>query len=139
QYVEATRAHNTIEADGEDHERRNRKPYGSAILDTEERDGHFRLRAQVDHGDWLHQRSIIFRPGEWLYVADTVTATDDGVHDFRAWWNMPAEVSPARAGDSAIKVEVEGSTDPLWIVDLAGNAALDPVSGQESPLRGWRS
>src|SRR5699024_7790375 len=29
QYVEGTRAHNTIEMDGEDQERRNREPYGS--------------------------------------------------------------------------------------------------------------
>jgi hypothetical protein len=139
QYVESTRAHNTVEADGEDHDRRNRKPYGSAILDAEERDGHFRLRAQVDHGEWLHQRAIIFRPGQWLYVADTVTAMDEDVHDFRAWWNMPVEVSPRRAGDSTVEVEVAGSEDPLWIADLAGSRALDPVSGQEDPLRGWRS
>jgi hypothetical protein len=137
QYVESTRAHNTVEADGEDHDRRNRKPYGSAIVDAEERAGHFRLRAQVDHGDWLHQRSIVFRPGEWLYVVDTLTATDDGTHDFRAWWNMPASALPQRVGESLFKVE--GLVDPLWVVELGGSPAIDPVSGQEDPLRGWRS
>ncbi len=70
QYVESTRAHNTVEADGKDHVRRGRDPYGSAILDAEERDGHFRLRAEVDAWfvetsprDYLSTQSMALRRG----------------------------------------------------------------------------
>src|SRR5262249_49565488 len=67
-YAESTRAHNTVEADGTDHLRRGRLPFGSAIVDAEERDGFFRLRAKVDHGTWSHERTVIYRPGRWLSI-----------------------------------------------------------------------
>jgi hypothetical protein len=139
QYVESTRAHNTVEADGSDHLRRDRDPYGSAILDAEERDGHFRLRAEVDHQSWHHHRDIIFRPGHWLYIVDTVAARDDAGHDFRAWWNFPEELPPCPADEGGAVIELPGSSERLWVTDLGGADLITPVSAGRDPLRGWRS
>ena len=140
QYVESTRAHNTIEADGTDHVRRDRAPYGSAIVDAQEIDGHFRLRGAVNHGTWQHQREIIYRPHHWLLVTDVVTSLDDQPHDFRAWWNLPLELPPVGVdGAPAFRVELAGPDDALWVVELNGATPIAPVSGGRDPLRGWRS
>lgn len=119
QYVESTRAHNTLETDGRDHQRRGRQPYGSALVKTEERDGQFRLIAQVDHGRWHHHREIILRPGQWLYVVDTVHSQDRAVHDYRLWWNFPGEVRVHQVGSGALRVAL-ASPETLHVCDLAG-------------------
>jgi hypothetical protein len=139
QYVESTRAHNTVEADGLDHVRRDRKPYGSAIKDAEERDGYFRLRAEVDHGTWRHHREIIFLPSKWLYLIDTLTAQDDSPHDYRAWLNFPADLPPQRTEGGGLVIQLPGSNDKLWVVELGGSELIRPVSAQRHPMRGWRS
>jgi hypothetical protein len=139
QYAEATRAHNTVEVDGRDHVRRGRQPYGSAIRTAEKRNGHFVLRAQVDHGFWHHDRAIVLRPGHWLYVVDTVEARDGVDHDFRTWWNLAGEVTPHRDDDGRLAVELPGSADTLWIAELGGSELMEPVTGQLEPMRGWRS
>jgi hypothetical protein len=140
QYIESTRAHNTIEVDGADHVRRDRKPYGSALIDAEERDDHFRMRAGVDHGLWRHRRTIVFKPSQWLYVVDDVRAEDGADHDFRAWWNLPEQVRPRVADDGGLGIDVPGVDETLWVSDLAGGSSLiAPVTAARDPFRGWRS
>ena len=140
QYVESTRAHNTVEADGRDQVRRGREPYGSAIGRAEERNGYYRVDAEVDHGGWLHHRDIVFRPGHWLLVTDVLTARDDAPHDFRQWWNLPEEIVPTPTESGGLAVELPGSTSALWVVERSGSALIAPVTAQREPvLRGWRS
>jgi len=139
QYVESTRAHNTLEVDGRDHNRRTRKPYGSAIEHAEEKDGFYRLDAAVDHGSWIHDRSIIYRPQEWLLIRDSARAKDGRAHDFRTWWNMPHELNLRKVGQDAICVVGNGLDVPLWVVEFSGSVLIDPVAGQSDPMRGWRS
>lgn len=139
QYVESTRAHNTVELDGRDHERRSRRPYGSALRRVEERDGHHLLTAAVDHGGWRHERIVVLRPGRWLYVTDRVTASDGGRHAFRVWWNLLGEADVATAGTGRVRVAVPTSAEPLWIVDGSGAELIAPARGVDAPLRGWRS
>jgi hypothetical protein len=139
QYVESTRAHNTVECDGKDHSRRDRVPYGSALTAAEERDGHFQICATVNHEVWRHERKIIFRPRDWLYVVDTVAATDQRPHDFRVWWNLPAELPPHVVERSTLAAAMPGQAENLRIVELNGAEAIAPVSGQTEDMRGWRS
>ena len=139
QYVETTQAHNTVAADGQDHGRYGRKPFGSALSGGQERSGHFRIQAVVDHGTWRHRRDIILRPGRWLLVTDTVDALDRRRHDFRVWWNLPADLRPRSAGAGRLRVDWPGAGEPLWITELNGSPTIAPVSGQTKPLRGWRS
>lgn len=139
QYVESTRAHNTAEADGIEHLRIGRKPYGSALRETQERAGHFRLTAAVDHGVWRHDREVVFRPGSWLLVTDVVTGQDGREHDYRVWWNLAAPLVPRRTGRTGLVIDLAGSAEPLWVNELGGSALIAPVSGGRRPLRGWRS
>jgi glycosyltransferase involved in cell wall biosynthesis len=140
QYVESTRAHNTIEADGRDHVRRGREPYGAAIKGADERDGYYRVEAEVDHGAWRHRREIVFLPGRWLLVTDTLTSGNDAAHDYRQWWNFPEEIEPRATDYSGLAVEMLGSTGTLWVTELCGSGLIAPVKAQRDPLlRGWRS
>ncbi|MEV0274245.1 heparinase II/III family protein, partial [Hamadaea sp. NPDC050747] len=139
QYIESTRAHNTVEADGTDHLRRGREPYGSGIQAAEERDGVFRLLGSVDHVTWKHRREVVFRPGEWLQVIDTVSALDGESHDYRVWWNMPEEVTPEVQEDGGLGISVPTADRRLWLREHSGSTLIEPVKGQQEPLRGWRS
>jgi glycosyltransferase involved in cell wall biosynthesis len=138
QYVESTRAHNTVEVDALDHVRRGRTPYGSAISGADEQGGYFLLTAEVDHGHWRHHRKIVLRPGCWLYVTDSVHSGDGHAHDFRTWWNLPGEASLSPSGENGVQVELPCS-GTLWIVEFGGSELIAPVTAQRDPLRGWRS
>jgi hypothetical protein len=141
QYVESTRAHNTAEMDGRNHERRTRPPYGSALRSAEQRDGHFRLVGEVDHGLWSHRRQVVLRPGRWLSVTDRVVWRDDAEHDMRIWWNLPGELPRPSVDGSRIGFSLApGAGQPsLWIEELRSAAPIEPDRGATEPLRGWRS
>jgi hypothetical protein len=139
QYVESTRAHNTAEADGLDHRRLGRRPYGSAISGARERDGHFQIRAVVNHGTWRHRREVVFRPGRWMLVTDVVTGLDRRRHDFRVWWNFPYELRPRPIEVGRLAIDVPDSDDTLWVTELGGNRTIPVVAGRRDPMRGWRS
>lgn len=138
QYVERTRAHNTIQADGREHDRRERSPYGSAIDSALKRGEVFELQGSVDHHSWRHTRKIHFYPGSWLLVVDDVESLDDRSHDYKLWWNLSESLS---------LVDVEGTSvefslpeDRKLFVSGEGNfGLLNPIKGGVDPLRGWRS
>lgn len=138
-YVESTRAHNTIEVDGIEHDRVRREPYGSALTGGERRDGVFRVSARVDHGPWRHARVLTFAPGRWLLVTDTVESGDGRPHDFRAWWNLPDELAEPHLVGSRLSFERPEGRGRLHVVGLDDAEWDPPVSAQDEPLRGWRS
>lgn len=138
QYVERTLAHNTVEADGRDHERRRRAPYGSGIESGTQDGGIFRLVGQVNHGAWSHRRSIAYAPGRWLRVDDELQSQDDRPHDFQVWWNLPETLTDPRIDDGRVTFTL--SSGRALHVSPQGEAELvPPVKGQQEPLRGWRS
>lgn len=142
QYIEATRAHNTLEADGRDQERRDREPYGSALAKCVESNAHYFLSGVVNHEHWTHHRSLVLAPGSWLYVLDNAEALDGNAHTFRAWWNLSDVWKPTPVAKSdlvrwAFRREIDGLA--LWVVDASGAAGGPPASGQMNPMRGWRS
>lgn len=138
QYVERTRAHNTVQADGREHERRHRRPYGSALVSAEERDGTFHLVGEVDHGAWTHRRTVTYKPGTWLLVKDEMTGQDDQPHDFIVWWNFPEELTDPFVVDERVTFTLPGGRS-LHVTSLGESKLLTPVKGEEGPLRGWRS
>jgi hypothetical protein len=139
QYIETTQAHNTVAADGLDHGRYGRTPFGSALAGAQQRNGHFRIQAIVNHGHWRHRREIILRPGRWLLVTDTAESRDGRPHDFRVWWNLPEALRPVADGTGRLRVGWPDSGDFLWITELNRSATVTPLSGHRKPLRGWRS
>ena len=138
QYVESTRAHSTVEVDGQDHERRARTPYGSALGECHVVDGHFCLNGHVDHGLWRHHRSVRYRPGRWLYVQDDLIVEDDAEHTYRAWWHLDGELQLNSVEADAVCF-TSPKFGPLWITTWAASTWDGPVRGQAEPLRGWRS
>ncbi|WP_136518561.1 heparinase II/III domain-containing protein [Cellulomonas telluris] len=141
QYVESTRAHTTVECDGQDHGRRDRKPYGAGGVGCQVVDGHARLEATVDHGGWRHRRVVVTRPGEWLLLVDDVDATDGDEHVFRSWLTMPGELVVRTAPNSGTVRAVHPATqERVWIRSFADDSPITPVSAQTEPqLQGWRS
>lgn len=135
QFVESTRAHNTVEADGRDHVRRGRAPYGSAVREARQEGAHFLIRGFVEHKGWTHERTLILSPGEWLLVEDRVV----GKHTYRSWLNLPSDLEPEEVAPGRLKVRWGTGGESLWIEELSGAASIAPVIGGAGPLRGWRS
>lgn len=136
QYVESTRAHNTVSMDGADHDR-TRPPYGSALTQAQTEHGWYRIAAAVDHGGWTHRRELIFLPSTCLYVIDALTTADGQPHEFRQWFNLPDTLT-VQADGSALRVE--GLDQVLWLASSPSARLIPPVSGVTEPqYRGWRS
>ncbi|UOD80476.1 heparinase II/III domain-containing protein [Paenarthrobacter ureafaciens] len=140
-FVESTPAHNTVTANGRNHDRR-RAPVGSGLGMCEQADGKFFLRGRMDHSDWTHRRTIELEPGIGLTVIDDVQSTDAAKRDFQVWFNVAGALGLCNVpqGDQ----EELSWTSPAgdWKVTLlteSGNALPFPVRESEEPLRGWRS
>ncbi|MBR7742609.1 heparinase II/III family protein [Phycicoccus sp. BSK3Z-2] len=137
QYVEGTVAHNTVQRDNADHERRERQPYGSGILSGSERDGYFRLHGKVPHHGWTHERVVTFLPGQWLHVEDSVVGQEQ--HDFTLWWNFAETLEDGRLADEVLSFTTAASGRALHVRSLSDNEIVPLVQGQQDPWRGWRA
>lgn len=137
-YVEATRAHNCVEVDGEDHLRKGARPFGGAINQAQQSNELvvFASAAPLDP-TVSQERILIFRPRAFLLVLDHLVASD-GVHDFRQWFQLDAAWSAA-----ASKSGYLATTGPrtLTVTDLTGQAEIQPVrcAQIEPELQGWVS
>ena len=138
QYVEGTRAHNTVEMDGEDQERRNRTPYGSGIADAVQVDGVFDLSARVHHADYIHRRRVVYTPGRQLLVKDAIFSQSPDSRSAVVWYNIDGSFELMENGEALVFERlVDGE---LVRLEVSGPGTLvDPVRGGQDPLRGWRS
>ena len=134
QYVESTRAHNTVALMGEDQERRERQPYGSALRRCMQNGEDFLLEGSVNHLTFEHERVIKLRPHDSLHVEDQIASRSE--REFVAWFNI----------DGAATLEMDGETllfrfpGEDWKLAISSSGALvEPVRGGERPLVGWRS
>ncbi|WP_370278965.1 heparinase II/III family protein [Pseudarthrobacter sp. NamB4] len=138
QYVESTMAHNTVSADGRDHDRR-RDPTGSGLGSCNESDGVFTLRGSAHHAGWSHYRTIRFAPGQGIRVTDDVQSTDAVKRDFCLWFNLNGRLDLIDHGDGRAAWTCPGSAWELELREHTQAALVPPVRAAESPLRGWRS
>lgn len=135
QYVESTRAHNTVEVNGEDIQRRSRTPFGSALGRCERAGEQFVLSASVQHGTYRHERTLELTPGRALVVSDALIVENDPIEAV-AWFNLPGECS-VEVDAEAARVIVEA--DGFRMTVRSSGELVMPVRGQRDPLRGWRS
>lgn len=138
QYVESTMAHNTVSADGRDHDRR-RVPTGSGLGVCEERDKVFVLRGRGEHVGWSHNRTIAFEPGVGITVTDDVQSIDAAKRDFQLWFNLAGGLDLEASEEGPLIWRCPG---PEWTVELreATQASLiPPLRASLNPTRGWRS
>ncbi|MGP5717729.1 glycosyltransferase [Brachybacterium tyrofermentans] len=138
QYVEGTRAHNTVEMDGEDQDRRNRAPYGSGIADAVQTDGVFDLSARVHHADYIHRRRVVYTPGRQLLVKDAIFSQSPDSRSAVVWYNIDGAFELVERGESLVFERLVNG-DPVRLEVSGPGTLVDPVRGGQDPLRGWRS
>lgn len=138
QYVESTIAHNTLMIDGRNQRRHGRKPYGSALLDCVDKGGRFDLSGRVRHADYVHRRRIIYTPGTELRLLDAVHSGSPETREGTIWLNIDGSFELERVGTEVVFVTPE-EDEPLRLVVTGPGTVVEPVHGQQDPMRGWRS
>lgn len=140
QYVESSPAHNVLTLDSRDHQRRNRTPYGSGILEADQRGRIFDITGRVVHEDFTHRRRLVYRPGVELKFVDSVFSTTDDLREGQLWFNFPKEFKLLRQDGGVIRLE--SSVDGFQVelsVDGANARFVESQRGGTDPFRGWRS
>lgn len=138
QYVEGTKAHNTLMIDGTDQERRDRIPYGSGIGECVVKEGIFDLSARARHTDYLHRRRLVYKPGSSLLIKDSVFSQTPETREAILWFNLDGAFELVESGDKLVfERAVDGN---ILQLEIEGPGTLiQPVRGQVEPMRGWRS
>lgn len=92
EYFLSTRSHNTIEIDEQSTTRNQKYTYGSAILgEPKNIDGFWVLEGRVDHkvNQYIHERTVIYRPNEELYIVDIITnKRKNSLRNIDQWWHF---------------------------------------------------
>lgn len=135
QYVESVRAHNTVEIDGNIHDRK-RPRYGSSIVEATSNSGTFKIVASVPHIDYVHERELLFTPREEVVVNDTIKSTHDSDRHASAWFLLNGALELRHQNDFELHFDMKNG-DILQVTSSA--LILQPVRGQKNPLVGWRS
>ena len=135
QYVESTRAHNTVSLDHMDIPRLERRQKGAFLGECYEVDGAFELNGCVEHSTHTHKRKIVLRPHRELVVTDDIKVNSSG-REIISWFNVNGDLKvEALEGD----VLISGFPDGSEIVVKSTGKLLQIERGQSDPLRGWRS
>lgn len=134
-YVEGTSAHNTVQVDGENIERRQRTPYGSALGECLKTGDQFVLNGQVNHNKYSHDRTLKYIPGNFLEVVDILNPAN-GEIEAVSWFNVNGDFEAEVIGGVVNFHEPNGE----FTIRVSSDGELVmPVRGQQTPMRGWRS
>lgn len=139
QFVESTRAHNTVQIDDLDFPRRMAAPYGSGIVSAHHVDGIHAVVAEATHFDTvIHTRVTATVPGTWLLVFDKVRTTNGDRRRFTQRFAFAPECDVFREGD-ALRIALPDSASVVRVISLDGSRLVEPMRGATSPLLGWTS
>lgn len=139
-FVESTRAHNTVEFDGLDAPRRGVQPYGSGITHCSEQAGIFVLAATVKQfGTIRINRTLLYRPGEWLIILDWFKDYSGKPHDVTQWLHLAPDLEATMAEDG-FKVQIP-EADGFAIGSLIAGPRADGIrlGIQGDRPQGWWS
>lgn len=140
-YCESTRAHNTLEFDGEDYPRKGVKPYGSAIGRHRQYDnGLTILETECRHFKSIRRtRVLIYMPHQWLIVYDWFKDNLEKTHDVKQWFNFCPDVKLTKIGN-LFQSKLDTDTEINIISLLDGMQESNVINGKEEPrLQGWFS
>ncbi|WP_172325734.1 heparinase II/III family protein [Paenarthrobacter sp. CM16] len=137
-FVESTMAHNTVTANGRNHDRR-RAPAGSGLGVCEQVGDVFILQGRMEHGGWIHRRKIELKPGIGLTVTDDVQSTDAMKRDYQVWFNISGELDSNSSPSAGLSWSSPGGEWNLTLETEPGVLVNGPIRESDSPLRGWRS
>lgn len=139
-FMESTRAHNTLEFDGLNAQRKGVKPYGSALVRANEMHGVFCIEARCkQHRSIWHDRLLLLRPGKWLVVFDAYADNLKAPHDVRQWFHLaPGHKAVAHPDGFDVTLKEGGH---LVVRQLIGDSApVEVISAcDKAPLQGWFS
>ncbi len=141
-YVESTRAHNTIEIDGRNYDRREREPFGSAIISSGEvEEGVYYIESEVVQFDTVvHNRLLIFKPGEWLIVLDLLDDEADEPRNYKQWFHF-SDGLKVKQQNHGFSAQSEKLNETVHTFSLLGEEnIIGPIIGEQEPrLQGWYS
>lgn len=143
QYVESTRAHNTVEIDGRNFSRFQNDAFGSAIIAGGESDGAFFVTAEVHRTRFFkthHKRTLVFHPGNWLVVIDQLTSPEP--HDFAQCFHFGPEFEFHHTSTGGVAARLPNTDTFLNVHSLSQRDAVSAtlIRGQTEPrLQGWTS
>ena len=117
-YVESTRAHNTLEFDGLNFERRGVTPYGSGLVQALEHEGVFAIEGACRHfRTTRHERVLLLNPGRWLITFDWFKNFNGQKHSVRQWFHLGAEHRIRRL-NSGYRIQLSKSERQLLVRPL---------------------
>ncbi len=139
-YVESTRAHNTVEIDGQSYNRATTPPYGSALVQWGESGDLLFAESDVLHQTKVrHRRMLILSPGRWLLVWDDLHDEQDTRHDYRQWFQFAPDLDVRVADTERLSITNNSSEWHLHAFSIVPSARLaNPIRGQTEPeLQGF--
>lgn len=141
-YCESTRAHNTVEIDGRNYQRKGVKPFGSALNRFGSvNDELFYSECELKHFKSIrHVRLLVFKPSHWLIVCDWLHDNVEAEHDYRQWFHFAPELSVREQAGQYVATGARPS-EPLRAASLlAGPQGSSLQLAQTTPeLQGWWS
>ena len=141
-YCESTRAHNTLEFDNRNYQRKGVKPYGSALTRwMEHESGVIAVETEAKHFRSIRRaRTLLILPGKWLIVFDWFHDNLHRPHDVKQWFHIAPDLQLLADAD-AYQVMLPASEQPLRIASLlSGPTPSRPYIGEEEPVKqGWWS
>jgi SAM-dependent methyltransferase len=97
QYVESTRAHNTLMVDGKNHPRFKSKPYGSGVIAAVHERGIFACETSIKNlPRHQHARLLLVKPAEWLLCIDILRCGDELPHEYDQNFHLHPDWSVAK-------------------------------------------
>ena len=137
-YAVKARAHNTVEVAGIPDPRATEDPYGDALGGVARLEWGFHLHGRIERRGLgvEHDRSLLFRPGEWLVIVDWLRAREE--RDFTQWFHFTPRVRLARTG-KGLQGDLGGRC--LWLRSRTSTSSrLELVRGVLKPEpQGWIS
>ncbi len=143
-YFKGTRAHNTVNIDGEDQAVQEtafiwRHPYRAVLTEASRMHGGLLLKGTHDGYERLkhpvkHTREVFFTGENIFLIRDSFSGS--GLHDFELNYHLHPEAVTAEQGDGWWSIDRNGTTAYLRLLD---EARFHYSEGLEDPVFGWYS
>lgn len=146
-YVESTKAHSTLEFNGENYQRKAIKPYGSAIGRSHSIcvDGKmlYAIETECKHSSSIKRsRLIIYSPRDFLIIVDWFKDYSDDVHHVKQWFQVSPELNLV---ENSCVLAFSNQKMPKLFVDTLisdfkfGRASKGETDISGNPCSGWWS
>lgn len=141
QYVESTRAHNTVEIDQRDYSRFALDAFGSAIENVVALNDIYVIETQLYRKrffDTHHRRILFYQPRKFLVVVDYLNSPKE--HQYTQWFHFHSDFIVTKEGNNFLCVDSHDQYQ-LKAQTFIVNAELDGISltkGETTPrVQGW--